>query len=326
MAINLARPEARDIVLALAAKADVFVTNLTPGRLRRYGLTYAAVRRRSPRVVYLQLTGYGADGPDRDRPGFDDVAFWASSGIMAGLGEPAQPPVQNRASIGDHTTALALLSGVLAALFQRDRTGAGQYLQSSLLNTGLWAFGDEIQGVIETGMAPPRHPRSSPQAATHNTYRLRDGSWIMLAMGVERFWTRLCRALDLPELAADAELATGEAQAARAAEITARLDKAFATKTLRQLRRRFREEALIWSPVVTSQDAIRDPQVKANDMIATVPGAEYQTLNMPIRFDGSRVEPRGPAPAVGEHTDEVLGELGFDPAEIARLRSEGVVR
>ena len=326
IAIDLGQPEGQEIVRRLAKDVDVFITNLTPARAKRYGLTYTAIRRRSARVVYLQLTGYGAHGPDRDQPGFDDVAFWASSGIMAGLGEPGQPPVQNRASIGDHTTCLALLSGVLAALLQRARTGRGQQLQASLLATGLWAFGDEIQGLLETGRVPRRGVRSSPSIPTHNSYQLRDGSWIMIAMAMDRLWPRLCHALDLDALAADPGLATGAGLMARSREITAILEQAFATKTLREITRRFRGKGLIWSPVAEPRDVIRNPQVAANDMLADLPGADYRTVNMPVRFGGSRVEPRWRAPEAGEHTDELLAEAGYDAGTIAALRETGVVR
>lgn len=324
IAVDIGRPEGRDLVLDLAKDIDIFITNLTPPRAKRYGLTYAAVRRKNPRVIYAHLTGYGVRGPERDRPGFDDVAFWASSGIMSGIGEPGRPPVQNRASLGDKATALALLSGVLAALFQRERTGQGEYLNASLLSSGLWSFSDELQGYLETGSTPSRRTREEPVVATHNTYQLKDGSWIMLAMPAERFWPRLVRALNVPPPADDLDLLTEAGHIARSREVVRMLDTALAKKTLRQIYRPFVREGLIWSPVVTPAEVVEDRQVIENEMLADV--GPYRVVRHPVQFANSRVEPRGPAPAIGEHTDEVLAAAGYPEGEIVALRQAGVIR
>lgn len=324
VAIDVGSPEGREIVLDLARDVDVFITNLTLPRAKRYGLSYADVRKENPRVIYLHLTGYGIRGPEKDRPGFDDVAFWASSGIMSTLGEPGRPPVQNRASLGDKATALGLLSGVLAALFQRERTGRGEHLTASLLSTGLWVFSDELQGYLETGSTPPRRTREEPYVATHDSYRLKDGTWIMLAMPPQRFWPRIVRALDLPPPAGDPDLLTTAGHIARAPEVVRMLDAALAKKTLRQVYRRFREEDLIWSVVANAAQVVADPQVAANDMLADV--GPYRVVRHPVHFAGSRVEPRGPAPAIGQHADEVLAAAGYPPDRIAKLRESGVIR
>jgi crotonobetainyl-CoA:carnitine CoA-transferase CaiB-like acyl-CoA transferase len=325
IAIDLGHEEGRDIVRALAARADVFVSNLGPARAKRYGLAYRDVRRVNPGVVYLQFTGYGARGPQRDRPGFDDVAFWAGSGIMASLAEPGGPPARAMASIGDHTTALALLSGLLAALVQRERTGKGQYLQGSLFATGLWVQGDIIQNYLETGIIPPKRERMDPPLALWNIFPLKDGRWVMIAMDSARFWPRLCRALGLADgLATDPGLLDEDELHARRKEVAAYLEGVFATRTLRDITAPFREERLIWAPITRLEEALHSPQVKANGFIADLPDG-FSTLNLPVRFEGARVEPRGVSPAIGEHTDEVLAELGFDAARVAGLRDAGVV-
>ncbi len=325
IAIDLGQDEGREIVRSLATRADVVVTNLGPARAKRYGLAYRDIRRLNAAVIYLQFTGYGARGPQRDRPGFDDVAFWAGSGIQAMLTEPGQAPVRGRASIGDHTTALALLSGLLAALVQRERTGKGQYLQGSLFATGLWVQGDVIQSLLDTGQLPHLPPRDDPSLPLWNTYRLAGDTWIMLAMDTARFWPGLCRVLGLPkELEDDPDLNTDAGMIRRSAEVVAILDAAFAGKRLRTLVPAFTRERIIWAPVARLEDALRSPQVAANDMIAALPGGGA-TVNLPVRFGGARVEPRGDAPAIGEHTDEVLRELGFDTGRIAALRAAHAV-
>lgn len=325
IAIDLGEEAGREIVRSLARRADVVVTNLGPARAIRYGLAYRDVRRINPEVIYLQFTGYGARGPQRDRPGFDDVAFWAGSGIQAMLTNPGEAPVRGRASIGDHTTALALLSGLLAALVQRERTGKGQYLQGSLFATGLWVQGDVIQYLLDTGQLPRLPQRTEPSLPLWNTYRLAGDTWIMLAMETARFWPRVCRALGLSkELEGDPDLNTDAGMIRRSAEVVAILDAAFATRRLRALIPALTRERVIWAPVATLEEALRSPQVAANEMFASIPGGG-STLNLPVRFAGSRVEPRGDAPVIGEHTDEVLGELGLESSRIEELRKAGVV-
>lgn len=327
IAVDLARPDGQAIVHDLARRADVFITNLTPGRARRYALAYSSLARLNARLVYLQFTGYGVNGPDRDRPGFDDVAFWAGTGIMANLTETGRSPVINQNSLGDHTSALGLLAGVMTALFHRERTGEGQFLQASLFSTGLWTLGDAVQGVLETGRRPAPHARTAPSNALFDCYRLRDGRWVMLAMDTGSFWPTVARALDIdPALADDPELATFDGPATQAARLFPVLESALGRLTLRQLRSRFRGKHVIWSAVRFVDEALQDPQVAANDMVAAVPGSDLRVLNLPVRFERSRVEPRGPVPGIGEHTDEVLSELGRDDAAITRLREDGVVR
>lgn len=327
VAIDLSSPAGRDLVLRMAERADVYITNLIPRRGERFGLGYPALRRRNRRLIYLQFTGFGARGRERDKLGFDYVGFWARSGIMASIGEPDGPPVLQRPGMGDHATALGLSAAIIAALYHRERTGRGQYLQGSLLHTGLWVLGHDIQVGLETGREPVKRSRKRPQLAIWNTYRTRDGRWIMLALPNVTFWPGICRALGLDDLLADPGLATLEGQLAQSGEVAAAFEAAFGAKTLRQLRPALDREDLIWSAVTPIADAIRDPQARANGMMATVSGdgGDFRTLKMPVTFSDSRVEPRGRPPEVGQHTEEVLLEMGLDWDAIGRLRDAGTI-
>ena len=327
VAVNLDSPEGVGLVYRLAEKADVYITNLIPRRAARFGLSYARIRRRNPRVIFLQFTGFGANGPERDKLGFDYVGFWARSGIMASIGEPDGPPVTQRPGMGDHATSLGLAAGVIAALYHRERTGKGQYLQGSLLHTGLWVLGADVQVALESGREPRRRSRREPQIALWTTYRTKDREWIMLALPNMTYWPRVCRALGLADLLERDELASIEGQMANAPEVAAAFEEAFGSLTLRQLRPRLDAETLIWSQVTPIRKAIADRQARLNDMIATIPadGGEFRTLNIPVTFSVSDVAPRGPAPEIGQHTEEVLLEAGLDWETIGVLRERGAI-
>lgn len=327
IAIDLDRPEGRDLVYRLAEQADIYITNLIPRRAAKFGLGPAQVRKRNKRLIFVQFTGFGAIGPEKDKLGFDYVGFWARSGIMANLGEPAGPPVLQRPGMGDHATALGLAAAMIAALYHRERTGKGQYLQGSLLHTGLWVLGADVQVAIETGREPRRRSRSEPQHALWNTYRTKDGEWIMLAAPNMTFWPRLCRALELGDLVNDPDLQTIEGQMANSARVTRAFETSFGSKSLRQLKPRLDAEDLIWSVVTPIRKAIVDKQAALNEMIVETPeeAGSFRTVSMPVRFSDSFVEPRGPAPEIGQHTEEVLVESGLTWEEIGALRDGGVL-
>ncbi len=218
-------------------------------------------------------------------------------------------------------------AAMIAALYHRERTGKGQYLQGSLLHTGLWVLGADVQVAIETGREPRRRSRSEPQHALWNTYRTKDGEWIMLAAPNMTFWPRICRALELGDLVDDPDLQAIEGQMANSARVTRAFEAAFASKTLRQLKPRLEAEDLIWSAVTPIRKAIVDRQAALNGMIVETPaeGGPFRTVSIPIRFSDSHVEPRGPAPEIGQHTEEVLVESGLTWEEIGALRDGGVL-
>ena len=329
ISLDLDRDGARQAVLRLAESCDVFLTNLVPTRRERYGLTYGDVSARNPRVVYLGFSGYGAAGPDRDRLGFDVAAFWARSGIMGLVGEPDNPPALQRVGMGDHTTSSLLVAGVLAALFQRERSGVGQEVEASLLNTGLWVLGADLQVALVTRQAPRRAPRTAAPNPIWNSYQARDGRWILLVMPIpDPYWPGFCAAIGRPELADDPRYRDLPARMAHCEELVALLDEAFATATREEWGQRLDAHGLIWAPVQDLEEVIQDPQVRANAYFTTIEHptvGPYETVDTPLKFGRGDVRARGPAPELGQHTEEVLLEAGYTREEIATLREQGVM-
>ena len=329
LTLDLEQPEGRATALRLATQCDVFMTNLIPSRRERYGLTYRAVSEGNPRVVYLGFSGYGTEGPDKDRLGFDYAAFWARSGIMGLVGEPDTAPALQRAGMGDHSTAGLLLSGVLAALFQRERSGSGQEINGSLLNTGIWVLGSDVQAALVARQAPARRTRTEAVNPIWNSYRSSDGRWLLLVMPTpDPYWPRMCTVLDKPEWGADPRFVTLAGRAEHSREIIAEMDAIFATATRDEWAQRLDAQGVIWAPAQSIDAVITDPQAAANHFFTTVEHpthGPYQIIDTPIKFGGASVGARGPAPELGQHTEEVLLEAGYTWEEIAALREHGAL-
>ncbi len=328
--VNLDHPEGRALVHKLAARADVFLTNLVVGRRERYGLTYQALSAENPRLVYLSFSGYGDHGPDRDRLGFDYAGFWSRSGILASMGDPELPPPMPRTGMGDHVTAPLLLAGVMTALFERERSGRGQEVSTSLMNSGIWVLAADMQATLTTRQEPRRTPRRSAMNPLLNTYQAGDGLWFMLVMAApDAYWPRVCAAMGRPEMEHDPRFATIKDRTANATELVALLDQAFATAPRDEWGRRFDAQTLIWAPVQRMLDVIEDPQSAANGYFTTVPNhplyGDFETINTPLHFSRSEVGPKGPAPETGQHTEEVLLEAGYSWEDIGRLRDSGAI-
>ncbi|MBI4498826.1 MAG: CoA transferase [Chloroflexi bacterium] len=329
VAINLDRPEGREAVLRLAERADIFLTNLVPARRERYGLTYTDLAPRNPRLISLGFSGYGTTGPDRDRLGFDYAAFWARSGIMSLVGEPGGPPALQRTGMGDHSTAPLLLAGVLAALYERERSGQGQEVSGSLLNTGLWVLASDLQAALVARQEPRRTPRTAAPNPIWNTYQAGDGKWFLLVMPTpDPYWPRVCAAIGRPDLAEDPRYATLEGRMAHCRDLVAILDAAFATASREEWGRRLDAHGAIWAPAQGLSEVMEDPQVRANAYLTTVEHpayGPYETIDTPLKFGRSEVGARGAAPEPGQHTEEVLREAGYTWEDLARLRDAGAI-
>lgn len=326
--IDLSLSEGQQAVRRLAENVDVFVTNLVPARRERYGLTYQELASGNPRLIYLGFSGYGNAGPERDRLGFDYAAFWARSGIMSLVGEPGETPPLPRTGMGDHATAPLLLAAILAALYERERSGQGQELGGSLLNSGLWVLGSDLQAALVSRHNPVRTPRERAPNPIWNVYQAGDGKWLLLVMPTpDPYWPRFCQAVARPDMAADARYATIEGRREHCREIVAVLDKAFATASRVEWGKRLDAHDLIWAPVQSLEDVIDDPQIRANGFFTPVEHpsfGKYEAISTPVKFGRSEVGVRGPAPPTGQHTEEVLLEAGYGWEDIARLRERGV--
>lgn len=327
--LALDAPSSREVMERLIANADIFITNLLQPRRERFGLTNRDVRRINPRAIYVSFSGYGTEGPDAGRAGFDFAAFWARSGVMSLLQAPGQPPIICRSGQGDHTTALNLLAATLAALRLRDQTGEGQEVDVTLLGTGIWTVGSDVSHALVAGSQPAQADRSTPLNPLANVYRCADDRWVLLIMPVaDAYWERFCRMLQRPQWVADPRYATLAARRQHTAELTAAIDGLFAEAALAQWAERLDRAGLIWAPMATLPEVLADPAVLQLDPFAAVthPTAGlYRTLQAPFRIAGADIGVRGPAPEAGEHTVAVLSELGFDDVAIARLADAGAL-
>ncbi len=327
IALDLHHPEGRAAMERLIARADVLVTNF-PLRLReRMRLRWEDLREAHPRLVYASLTGFGEAGPERDQPGFDSTAYFARTGFLDINRYEDQPPHFSMPAAGDRATAMSLVSAILLALMRREKSGRGGRVSTSLLAAGLWSNGVAVQAALVGATLPLRPPRERPRSALGNCYLCKDGRWFSIALPMEeRFWPGLCRVVGRPELEHDARFATTATRRANAAELTALFDADFAQQDWAHWRERLTAERMIFAPITRVTDLADDPQARAAQAIVESDNPDMPlTLAVPFRIEG--VEPRRPgrAPALGEHSGEILREAGFAPEEIERLRTAGVV-
>ena len=328
VALSLETPGGSDVVRRMAAEADIFITNLTAPRIARYDLTRETLHALNPRLVYVVLTGYGTRGPDQALTAFDYSAFWSRSGIMSLIGEPDGPPMPCRPGQGDHATALNLLSGTLAALRLRDLTGEGQSVEVTLQRTGAWTIGSDVSAALITEQQPQRINRAAPGNPLFNSYETADGRWLMLVMPTgERYWAPACRALGRTEWIGDERFGTLAGLQAHTVELTAMIADVIRSKTLAEWSPLLTAEALTWAPVAELTDVINDPQMEEMNAWSTIEGAEgsFRTLNTPFEITGADVAPRGPAPKTGQHTHDVLRELGLSDDDLAELAAQGAL-
>ena len=328
VALSLERPGASDVVKRMVAEADIFVTNLTAPRIARYDLGSEALMALNPRLIYVVLTGYGTRGPDNAKTAFDYSAYWSRSGIMSLIGEPGGPPMPCRPGQGDHATSLNMLSGALAALRLRDLTGEGQVVEVTLQRTGAWTIGADVSASLILEDQPGRIDRVRPGNPLFNSYETADGRWLMLVMPTgDRYWQPVCRALGRGDWLEDERLATLMGRMQQTEELTPAIASVFATKTLAEWTPLLDAESLTWAPVAELPELIHDPQMEEMDAWSVIDGPQgsFRTLNTPFAIEGADVGPRGPAPKTGEHTHEVLSELGLSDDEIAQLAASGAL-
>ena len=327
--LDLAKPEAREVALALVDRADVFLTNARPAALARAGLDWETLSARNPRLVYGLVTGYGEHGPDAERPSYDVGAFWSRAGIAAALaGADGVPPFQ-RGAMGDHTAGMTLAGGVSAALLARERTGRGQLVATSLLRVGVFVLGWDVNAALRLGIDAVPMQRDWVPNPVINAYKAQDGRWFwLLGLQGQRHWPDLVRAVDKPEWLDDVRYATMGARRDNSRELIAALDAVFATRPLAEWGPIFDRAGLWWAPVQTAIEVTQDPQAAAAGAWVDVPVAEGGTARMvasPLDFSGTPWAPSMPTPECGQHTEEVLLELGWDWEGIAALKQRGAV-
>jgi len=325
IALDLKHDAGRAALDRLIATADVLITNFPLPVRERLRLRAEDVAPLNERLIYASLTGFGEAGPDRDQAGFDSTAYFARSGLFDQVRYDGQPPHFSLPATGDRPTAMALVAGIMLALYHRERTGKGTSVSTSLLANGLWSNGVYAQAALLGAFLPLRPPRDRPRSALANCYRTGDGRWLQLSLVDEdAMWPRLCHAIARPELEHDARFAATSERRANAAVLTAILDEVFSSAPAVEWHERLGAGRLTFSPIARLEDLGGDEQAVAAG--AVIPSANPEmprTLAAPIRLSCAAPRPAGAAPALGQHTDEILSEAGFTAAEIAELRQTG---
>src|SRR6476619_8493673 len=317
LAVSLRDPDGRDALLRLAERADVFLQSLRPGRAAELGLGPDAVRSRSPGIVYCTIGAYGRVGPLAHEPGYDAL-MQAAGGLISVTGEPGRPGVRVGASIIDQGTGMWAALGVVAAL----HSGGGHTVDVSLFETALGLMPYQVTAYLAGGGAPGRHGTAFPLISPYQVFHVRDGD-VMIAAGNDGLFARLCSALELPELTADARFATNPDRVAHREELAALLQDRLRDEPFAELLERLEAAGVPASPVNDVGDAADHDQTKALGMIQRTP---EPTVALPLSIDGLRVSHRRQPPRLGEHTDEILRDLGYDEEELGRLSAEGVIR
>lgn len=329
IAIDMGTPAGQAILHKLLASADVFLNNLRPYEMEKFNLTYKVLSAINPGIICANLTGYGPKGPMRNSGGYDSVAFWARTGVMHLLREEDAPPPVSRPAYGDSTTAIHLLAGIMAALYIRERTGQGQEVSVSLFNSGIWSLGFDFSNCLAMKEDPELPQRRNVINPLRNNYPTRDKRWIMLGMtNSQPYWPAFCQAAGLAQLEKDPRFADSPARAKNAEELVDIIEKVFRSKTYAEWKEILSPTKLIWAPVMTPLEVTREEQALANDVFVDFDHPRHgpvRLINNPIKLSKTPLRETSRAPDLGEHTDQILSELGYSGEEIAGLRKAGIV-
>lgn len=326
--LDLRRPEAREPLARLVAASDVLIENFRPGTLDDWGITGTWLRGCNPRLTILRMTGFGQTGPHRDRPGFARV-FEAMSGFTNICGEEGRSPVHLGYPVSDAIGGLFGALGVLAALLDlaRNPQRAGQEIDCSITEAMLRVLEFLPIEYDQLGVVRTRSGNRSQYAAPGNVYRTRDGRWASIAASTQSIFLRLCKALALDDLPADRRFIDNPARVAHRDEIDAIVAAAIERLTLAELGERLVAHEVGFSPIHDIADVFADPQMRAREAIVPVPDSELGEVRMQTvvpRFSETACAVRAAGPALDEHGEAILAELGFDAAQRAALRSAGV--
>jgi len=333
LALDLSHPGSRAVMDRLVGGADIFVTNMPLKVRERLGISYERLATLSERLIYASFTAYGETGEEAHMTGFDSTAWWARSGLMDQVRPDSQsPPARSLPGMGDHQAALSLFAAIATALYRRERTGKGGYVGSSLLANGAWSNSCYLQAALCGAKFSDRPPRTKAKIPLSNHYQCRDGRWLILSMSVsaaqeDKGWPAFAGILGHPEWVADARFATRRARQQNNEQLVAALDEAFALGDARFWQQALTEAGITVSVVARATDLVGDRQMLATGVLVPMPGSGGAdlTVSSPFWLGGAAKVAPQPASTVGQHTDEVLLDLGLGSEEVKALRKAGVV-
>jgi crotonobetainyl-CoA:carnitine CoA-transferase CaiB-like acyl-CoA transferase len=324
IALDLKQPEAVEVVKRLVKDADVVIENFRTGTMESFGLGYDVLDRINPRLIYCSVSAFGRTGPRKDSPGYEAL-MQAFSGIMSITGEPGGQPVRAGVSFLDLTTGILCALGVSNAIIQREKTGLGQRVDGSLLETAVSLLAFHAEGYLLTGALPRPLGSGHPSLSPYRNFKCGDGQWIFIAAANDRFWQKLAKALGLTDLAADPRFEKNQGRVANRAELEGILEKTIGALDREPLLKRLEEADVPATPVNTVDQVMNDPQTAERGIVQRVMHpklGEIPVVGTPLHF--SRMSPgvRTAAPLRGEHTDPVLASLGYSADEIKTLRAK----
>jgi crotonobetainyl-CoA:carnitine CoA-transferase CaiB-like acyl-CoA transferase len=325
--LDLKSASAQQVVEQLVRWADVFIVNTPHPARKKLKLEYADVAQWNPKLIYADLTGFGEQGPDSALPGFDLTAYWARSGLLSMTRDAGAPPTWPVAGSGDNATAVGIYSAIVTALYRRERTGKGTYVTTSLLAAGIWSASVSIQAALAGAKFYGLHDRKHPASAALNVYRASDGTWFVLVVMPDKL-AAVAKAIGRSDLLTDPRFSDPAKLMTNMPQLTAILDETFSAQPMEHWNEVFNGVHVTFGPVLGPQEVINDPQLAANDIVVPLEGAGGKltsTISSPIQLHGVAKVPARRAPNLGEHTDEILRDLGFDAKGIDDLRTGGAV-
>jgi crotonobetainyl-CoA:carnitine CoA-transferase CaiB-like acyl-CoA transferase len=324
--LDFKHPRGREVLDRLLARTDVLVENFKPGTMDRAGFGWETLHARHPRLVYASISGYGQTGPRRDEPGYDAV-IQAEGGLMSVTGDGDGPAYRLGVAISDIVAGMFASQGVMAALFARERTGQGQRVDIGMLDTTAALLTYQAGNYFATGQIPARLGNRHPTIAPYETLPTADGE-IVIAVGNDGIWQRFCPAIDRPELADDPRFRTNRDRLANYDALKPDLARTLITRTRAEWTRRFRAASVPCGAVRDVAEVLADPQIAARDMVATLEhptAGPTRVIGTPIKLSDTPGSIRTPPPTLGQHTDAVLAELGYDRGMIDSLKTSGAV-
>jgi CoA:oxalate CoA-transferase len=326
--LDLKKEKAKEILFKLVEKADVFVTNYRAAGIKRLGLDYQRFSKINPRIIYAHAYGFGKEGPDADKMCLDPAAQ-ARGGICTISGEGSGVPVLLGAGAADQVGAGMLAFGIAVALVAQQRTGLGQEVNVSLLGSQAWMGSLALQEYLLSGELNAPLPRKEAANPLWNLYRCQDGKWVCLAMlWSDRFWPDFCKVMGLEHLEKDPRFETSEKRTKNSRELIIILDDAFARKPREEWKKQLDGRDLIWGPVNSYAEVAADPQIIANEYVVDFDhpaGKRIKMVGFPVKLSKTPGKIRMPAPEFGQHTEEILLELGYSWDDIVSFRDKGVI-